>query len=134
MQRVAVDRTVEADAETVRMRMHDIEPCMRAAGFDEVTVAGSTIEVANEVGPVRIELTLERFEAEDADLAYRQRDGIFEAMTTWYRVTETEAGTAIEAETEFGLDVAMVGSFLDSTVISVQRRRELTAQLDYLEG
>lgn len=132
MRRVAVDRTVETDAETVRSRMRDVEPFMRAAGFDEVTREGSTVEIANEVGPVRIELTLELVDDPDADLVYRQREGIFETMTTRYDVTETDEGTAIEAETEFALDLAVVGSFLDATVIGAQRRRELTAQLDYL--
>jgi len=132
MARVAVDRTVDTDAETVRSRMRDVEPFVRAAGFDEVARSDSTVEIANEVGPVRIELTLELVDDPDAELVYRQREGIFEEMTTRYEVTETDAGTAIEAETEFELDVAVVGSFLDATVISAQRRRELTAQLDYL--
>jgi len=132
MRHVAVERTVETDPETVRARMRDVEPFMRAAGFDEVDRAGSTVEIANEVGPVRIELTLELVDDAGAELAYRQRDGIFESMTTRYDVTETDGGTTVEAETEFALDVAVVGSFLDATVIRAQRRRELTAQLDYL--
>ncbi|MFA1611830.1 SRPBCC family protein [Halobellus rubicundus] len=132
MRRVAVDRTLDTDAATVRSRMADVGPFMRAAGFDEVTHEGTTLHLANEVGPVRIELTLELLGDADAELAYRQREGIFEEMITRYYVTETEAGTRVEAETEFELDVAVVGSFLDATVISAQRRRELTAQLDFL--
>jgi carbon monoxide dehydrogenase subunit G len=140
MTSVSVTEVVAADAETVRERMHDIEAFMRAAGFDEVIHDGDRIEVGNEVGPVTIELDLELFEDPDAELAYRQREGIFEEMVTAYTI-ETEDGeatsdgaTTVEAVTDFALDVAVVGSFLDATVITRQRRRELTAQLAYLES
>ncbi|WP_311173729.1 SRPBCC family protein [Halobellus ordinarius] len=133
MERVSVRREVARDADAVRERMHDIEPFMLAAGFDEVRHTDSSVEIANEVGPVTIELFLELSDDPDADLAYRQVDGIFEEMTTTYTVTEGDGSTVIEAETEFALDAAIIGSFLDATVIKRQRRRELTAQLDYLE-
>lgn len=138
MTRVSVTEVVDEDAETVRERMHDVEAFMRAAGFDEVRHDGDRVEVANEVGPVTIELDLELYEDPDAELAYRQREGIFEEMVTTYTVrtedgeTAGDDATTVEAVTEFSLDVAVVGSFLDSTVIKRQRRRELNAQLAYL--
>ena len=132
MARVTVRRELDADAETVRERMHDLEPFMRAAGFDEVRREGSRVEIGNEVGPITIELTLELYDDPGSELAYRQVEGIFEEMTTTYTVTEAGERTVVEAETEFALDAAIVGSFLDATVIKRQRRRELNAQFDYL--
>jgi len=76
---------------------------------------------------------LELIEETDAALAYRQRDGIFEAMVTRYTLDPTESGTAVTAETEFAIDVALVGKRLDATVIERQRRRELEQQFDWLE-
>jgi hypothetical protein len=126
-------RELDVDRETVRNRIHDVEAFMRAAGFDEVRREGSRVDIANEVGPVTIELELELYDDPDAELAYRQREGIFESMTTTYAVTDAGDATVVEAQTEFALDVAVVGSALDATVIKRQRRRELNAQLDYLE-
>jgi hypothetical protein len=54
-------------------------------------------------------------------------------MGTTYAVRPTDGGTEIEATTEFELDVAVVGDLLDSTVIKRQRRKELTAQFEWLE-
>lgn len=45
---------------------------------------------------------------------------------------ETDA-TDVTATTRFALDVRLIGEFLDATVIERQRRKELNAQLDYLE-
>jgi hypothetical protein len=104
-----------------------------AAGFDEVDVDGETIQVANAVGVAEIELVLELVDDPDAVLAYEQREGIFEAMVTRYSLAETADGTEVTARTEFVADVAVVGSVLDATVIQHQRRRELAAQLDWLE-
>ncbi|WP_251133223.1 hypothetical protein [Halorubrum sp. 2020YC2] len=38
------------------------------------------------------------------------------------------------ATTAFALDVAVIGDFLDATVIERQRRAELSAQFDWLEA
>ncbi|MFB6122025.1 MAG: SRPBCC family protein [Haloferacaceae archaeon] len=133
MQSVTVRREFDADATAVRAAMGDVGPFMRAAGFDGVTVEGDAVRIANEVGPVRIELRLDVVEDSETVLAYDQREGIFETMTTRYELTERDGTTTVEATTEFALDVAAVGSFLDATVIKFQRRRELTAQLDYVE-
>jgi len=132
MTRVAVTEVIDEDVETVRERMHDVEAFVRASGFDEVRHADSRVEVANEVGPVTIELVFELFDDPDAELAYRQQEGIFEEMVTTYAVTADDDATVVEAVTEFALDIAVIGSFLDSTVIKRQRRQELTAQLAYL--
>lgn len=104
-----------------------------SAGFDSVGVDGDTIRVANDVGPKTIELELEEFDQANSVLAYRQVEGIFEEMETVYSVESTETGARVRAETIFALDLAVVGSFLDSTVIKRQRRRELEAQMDHLE-
>jgi hypothetical protein len=134
MQSVTVTRTFDAAAAAVREAMDDVEPFMRAAGFDEVTAENGTVRLANEVGPVRIELLLDVVEDAETVLAYEQREGIFEAMSTRYELAERDGRTTVTATTEFALDVAAVGSFLDATVIKFQRRRELRAQLDYVEG
>jgi len=134
METVTVSRTIAASAGAVRDAIRDIEPFMRAAGFDEVTVDGGTIRVANSVGIADIELELAVVEDPDAVLAYEQREGIFEEMRTAYGLTPTADGVEVAATTSFALDVALVGDFLDATVIRRQRRKELEAQLDYVEA
>lgn len=134
MQSVTCTRHLEAPADAVESAILDIEPFMLASGFDEVDVDGETVRVANEMGIATIELVLELVEAPDAVLAYEQRDGIFEEMRTTYRVSETPDGCEVVATTAFALDVALVGSLLDATVIKRQRRKELDAQFDWLEG
>lgn len=133
MQSVTVTREFDAAADEVREAMGDVGPFMRAAGFDEVTAEDGTVRIVNEVGPVRIELLLDVVEESETVLAYDQREGIFEEMTTRYELTERDGKTTVEATTEFALDVAAIGSFLDATVIKFQRRRELNAQFDYVE-
>ncbi|MFB6195292.1 MAG: SRPBCC family protein [Haloplanus sp.] len=138
METVTVTRTIAAAPSAVRDAITDLEPFMRAAGFDEVAVEGDLIHLTNRVGIAEIELTVERVDAPDAVLAYEQREGIFASMRTDYRVEEVDAdgeqGTRIEATTDFELDVALVGDLLDATVIRRQRRKELDAQFDYLES
>lgn len=133
MNSVTLSRTIDAPPEVVRESMHQLDPFIRASGFDEVTVDGETIHVANEMGIATIELTLELVDRPGADLAYEQRDGIFNEMRTTYTVTPVSGGSEVEATTEFELDVAIVGGMLDSTIIKRQRRKELTAQFDWLE-
>jgi carbon monoxide dehydrogenase subunit G len=133
MESVTLSRTIEVSPDAVREAMSDIGPFTEAAGFDEVTVEGETIEVVNRVGVATIQLTLQLVDEPDSDLAYEQREGIFREMTTVYNVSETPAGCEVTATTEFALDVALIGDVLDSTVIKRQRRKELSAQLDWLE-
>ncbi|WP_200531227.1 SRPBCC family protein [Halorubrum sp. LN27] len=133
MNAVTLSRGIRAPPETVRESMHRIGPFMRASGFDEVAVDGETVRVANEVGIATIELAFELVDRPDADLAYEQRDGIFEEMRTTYAVSPAPDGSEVEATTEFALDVAIVGGVLDATVIARQRRTELAAQFDWLE-
>jgi carbon monoxide dehydrogenase subunit G len=135
MQTVTVARTIAAPAEAVREAILDVEPFMRAAGFDEVTVDGDEIHLVNRVGIATIELTLEIVDDPTAVLAYEQREGIFESMRTEYHLEDTGVeGTRVEASTDFALDVALVGDLLDSTIIRRQRRKELDAQFDHLEA
>lgn len=134
MNSVTLSRTIDAPPTVVRESMHRLDRFMRASGFDEVLVDGETVRVANEVGIATIELTLELVDRPDADLAYEQRDGVFEEMRTAYAITPTPDGSEVVATTEFALDVALVGDVLDSTVIQRQRRKELTAQFDWLEA
>jgi carbon monoxide dehydrogenase subunit G len=135
MQTVTVTRTIDAPLAAVRDAITDVEPFMRAAGFDEVTVDGDDIHIANRVGIATIELDLERVDAPDAVLAYEQRAGIFESMRTVYHVEAVDAERArVEATTDFALDVALVGDLMDATIIRRQRTTELDAQFDHLEA
>jgi len=134
MNSVTLWRTIDAPPTVVRESMNELDQFMRASGFDEVHVDGETVRVANEMGIATIELTLELVDRPDADLAYEQRKGIFEEMRTAYTVTSDPNGSEVVATTEFALDVAIIGDVLDSTVIKRQRRKELTAQVDWLEG
>lgn len=132
MNSVSVSREVAAPPAAVREKIQDVGPFMRAAGFDEVIVDGDRMELTNGVGITTIELTLELYEAEDTTLAYRQREGIFEKMVTRYTVTPTDEGSTVTATTEFQIDVALVGTLLDATIIERQRTKELNAQFDWL--
>ncbi len=132
METVSVSREIGAPPDAVREKMQDIGPFMRAAGFDEVVVEGDRIDLTNGVGIATIELGLELVDDPDAALAYRQREGIFAEMVTRYTVEPTDSGTAVTAETEFAIDVALVGKLMDATVIKRQRRKELEKQFDWL--
>ncbi|KDS91021.1 hypothetical protein FK85_07055 [Halorubrum saccharovorum] len=133
MNSVTLSRTIDAPPAVVRESMTRIERFMRASGFNDVTVDGETVRVANEVGITTIDLTLELVDRPEVDLAYEQRDGIFEEMRTTYAVAPAPDGSEVEATTEFTLDVAIVGDVLDSTIIERQQRTELAAQFDWLE-
>ncbi|MEF8799520.1 MAG: SRPBCC family protein [Halolamina sp.] len=133
MNSLTVSVALDAAPDAVREKIRDVEPFMRAAEFDGVVVDGDRIELTNGVGIATIELTLELFDEPDADLAYRQRDGIFDEMVTRYTVEPTEDGSVVTAETEFQIDVALVGKLMDATIIKRQRRKELNAQFDWLE-
>jgi len=132
METVEVQRELDATPENVRSLVTDVGPFMEAAGFDEVTVDGDILTLTNNVGLLTIELTLRVVESEDV-LAYEQVDGIFDEMVTRYTLSEAAPGTRVTARTDFALDVDVVGSILDGTIIARQRRKELTAQFDYLE-
>jgi hypothetical protein len=132
MERVSMERTFDADPETVRALVTDVGPFVRACGFDDVTVDGSTITIENSVGLATIELEVELVDEEGAVLAYEQRDGIFDEMVTRYELEAENGRTTLSVTTEFALDVALVGMILDATVIKRQRRKELAAQFAYL--
>lgn len=134
MNSVSITRQLNASPAALRDAILDLEPFMRAAGFDEVEVDGDTIHVANQVGPIQIELTLALVDNLDAVLTYEQREGIFETMRTTYMLIEDPEKIEVVATTDFALDLAVVGSILDATVIKRQRRIELEAQFDYLES
>jgi uncharacterized Fe-S center protein len=133
METVSLSRSFEGDIDVVREAMLDLGPFMEAAGFDEVAVDGDEITITNHVGLLTIELELRCVETESV-LAYEQVDGIFETMTTRYTLEAGERTVTVMATTDFALDVDVVGSILDGTIISRQRRKELTAQFDYLES
>jgi hypothetical protein len=134
MQSITVSRTIDASPSAVRSKVHDVEPFIRASGFDTVDVDGDTITVANRMGPTTIELTLAVVDDDSSDFAFEQREGLFDEMRTTYTIESTENGCEITATTEFGIDVALVGGLLDATVIKRQRRNELDAQFDWLES
>lgn len=134
MERTSVTRVVPADPEAVAAAIRDVGPFMRAAGFDDVTVEGETVHLRNTVGFLPIELTLRLVDRADAVLAYEQVDGIFAEMATWYELDEVAAGTRVTGVTEFEVGARFVGPMLDATVVTRQRRRELTQQFDALEA
>lgn len=134
MKTVTVGRTIDGDPDRVRAAISDVGPFMRAANFSDVTVDGDVVHISNHVGLATIELTLEVVADAHAVLAYEQRDGIFDAMTTRYTLAETTDGVEVEATTEFAVQARLVGPLLDATVVSRQRRKELNAQFDYLES
>ncbi|MCD2199341.1 SRPBCC family protein [Halobacterium sp. KA-4] len=136
MNEVTETRRIEASPDAIRDAMVDVEAFVESAGFDDVEVDGETIRVANQVGIAELELELVAVEREGADVAHEQRDGIFEEMWTTYTVEPRAGGDEVDvtAHTEFTLDVPVVGDILDATVIQRQRRKELNAQLDWLEG
>ncbi|MBX0296479.1 SRPBCC family protein [Halomicroarcula sp. F27] len=132
MRTVTVTRELDADPDCVRAAMLDVGEFMRAGGFDDVTVDGDVVTIANSVGLVTIELVLEVVDDPDAVLTYEQRDGVFEEMVTRYDIAATDGGVTVSAATEFALQARLVGPLLDATVIDRQRRVELNAQFDYL--
>ena len=133
MQTVSVSRTLPAGPDAVRAALADVEAFMKAGGFSEASVDGDRIHLAQDLGLGRIELELDVVEASDAVLAYEQREGIFEAMRTWYGLEPAGEGTTVTATTEFALG-GVVGSVLDATIVKRKRRHELAAQFDYLEA
>jgi carbon monoxide dehydrogenase subunit G len=132
METVRLEQTVSAPEATVRDLVTDVKPFMKAAGFDGVTVEGDEFGITNSVGLLTIELWLRLLDT-DGVLAYEQVEGVFEEMVTRYTVEKAADGVVVAATTEFALDVDLVGSILDSTIIARQRRKELSAQFDYLE-
>jgi len=134
MQSVTVTREIERDPDEVRAAMGDVGAFMRAGKFDDVSVDGDTVTIANSVGLATIELVLDLFEEADTVLAYEQRDGIFEEMVTRYYLEETADGVEVSATTDFALQARLIGPLLDATVIKRQRRVELTNQFDWLES
>jgi hypothetical protein len=132
MQTVSVERHLNGDVDTVRDAMADVEAFMLAAGFDEVSLDGRDLHIANRVGIAKLELELRVVDG-DAPLEYVQESGIFREMRTRYAVEESDGGVTVRATTDFAVDVGLVGEFLDATVIKRQRKKELNAQFDYLE-
>lgn len=133
MGEVSVARTVDAAPDEVRAAMDDVEAFMAGAEFDEVTRDGDRLVINNSVGLFGIELVLDIVDADGAALAYEQREGVFESMYTEYTVDGDDEGTTVTARTEFvTTDLAVVGTVLDETVVTRQRRTELTAQFDWL--
>lgn len=135
MERVTVTRALDADPDAVRDLITDVEPFMRAGGFDAVRLDGDRLELENTVGLFEVELVLDVVDDADAVLAYEQRDGIFESMRTGYSVEERGDGATVTATTTFeAVDLPVVGKVLDATVVKRQRRTELEEQFDYLEA
>jgi hypothetical protein len=132
METVTVTETVDAGPDRIREVVTDVGALMRAVKFEDVRIDGNIIEISNHVGLATIELPLEMFDNPDAILAYEQRDGIFDDMVTRYFLAETATGVEVTATTEFAIQARLGGPLLDATVVSRQRRRELTAQFDHL--
>lgn len=133
MNSVSLSRSVDRSVQSVREEMADLEAFTEAAGFDEVVAEGDRVSITNHVGLLELSLDLVVVEDEPETLVLEQTDGIFESMTTRYTVTGDTDSCEVTAETEFALDVAIVGQVLDATVIERQRTRELENQLDWLE-
>ena len=130
---ISLERVIEAPPEVVRPLMEDVERFMAAGGFDEARVEGDILTLVNRLGFARIQLTLEVLDDPEAVVAYRQREGIFDSMTTRYTLEPIDADSLVTAETEFSLG-GIPGTVLDSTIIKRQRTREIKGQFDYLEN
>ena len=135
MESVTVTRHVDAALSAVEAIVTDVEAFMAAGGFDEVELVDDrTLRIARHLGLGRIELRLDLLDDPEAVLAYSQREGIFEEMTTRYSLEAADGGgVEVSATTEFAVG-GLVGRVLDTTVIKRQRRRELEAQFDYIES
>ncbi|MDY6817395.1 MAG: SRPBCC family protein [Halobacteriales archaeon] len=136
MQSITVSRRIDVPYDTVVAAIEDTQSFMEAAGFDSVTVDGSSLHIENTVGLFGLEIALDLrlIEDDEALLAYEQEAGIFETMTTRYTVDEIPGdGVEVTATTDFAVDAAVIGELLDATLIKRQRRHELEAQFDYLE-
>ncbi|MFW6437327.1 MAG: SRPBCC family protein [Halococcoides sp.] len=131
MAAVTVSRDVAADPESVREGLTDVEAFMEAAGFDAVSVEGDRVTVERAIGLAELQLTLEIVDSDDA-LTYEQVEGMFETMTTTYRLDGGDGETTITAQTTFELG-GVVGAALDATLIKRQRTKELEDQLAYLD-
>ncbi|MFB6201925.1 MAG: SRPBCC family protein, partial [Halorhabdus sp.] len=127
MQEVTVSREIGASPEAIVDVLSDVGAFMRAAGFDDVTVEGDRVIVERAIGLAKLELTLELRDG-DTPLAYDQVEGMFDEMTTAYRVEEHDDGARVTAQTEFELG-GVIGSALDATLIKRQRTNELEDQL-----
>lgn len=132
MESVTVERSIDAPLEHLRDRMRDLESFTRAGGFDTVEVEGDSIEIANAVGLLRIELTLRVVESTDSVLALEQASGIFDEMRTTYELEPAATGTTVRARTEFAVSAPVVGPLFDATVVKRVRRSELERQLSWL--
>lgn len=132
MESVSVSREISAPAESIRELMSDYKSFFEGAGFDEVRVDSNQVEIGNNVGLLSVELKLEIMET-DADLAYRQLEGIFKNMETRFDLEGENGRTVVTATTDFELDASIVGPILDATIVSKQRKKEINKQLDYLE-
>lgn len=134
METVTVRRHIDAPESAIEALVSDVEAFMAAGGFDEIELVDDrTLRIARHLGLGRIELLLDRIDDPEAVFAYRQREGIFETMTTRYFVEADDGGVEVSATTEFAIG-GLVGRVLDATVIKRQRRHELEAQFDYLES
>ncbi|MDZ7701322.1 MAG: SRPBCC family protein [Halobacteriales archaeon] len=133
MQTVSVSRVIPADPAVVSDRMADVEPFMQAGGFSEASADDEGIYLRQNLGLGRIELRLDLVDDPEAELAYEQREGIFEEMDTRYTLRAVDGGTEVTATTTFALG-GVVGSVLDATIVKRKRRSELNAQFDYLEA
>lgn len=130
---ISLEREFDAPPEVVRPMMEDVERFMAAGGFDEARVDGDTLTLINRLGFATIQLTLEVVDDPDAVVAYRQHEGIFDAMETRYTLEPANGGSRVTATTEFTLG-GIPGTVLDSTIIKRQRTREIKGQFDYLEA
>lgn len=133
MERISISRHFDADPQTVRDLIDETEAFMLGAGFDEVRYDDGDLHIGNRVGLFEIELELDVVPDDEAALAYEQREGVFESMRTEYHVAAEDGGTTVTAVTDYEmLDLAVVGSLLDASVVRRQRRKELEAQFDWL--
>ena len=131
METVTMKRFFPVPESAVReLLLADIPAFIRASGFDRVRVDGESFTVARAIGFATFELTLDRVDSESV-LAFEQTEGFFDRMWTEYRLEATAEGCEIIARTEFTLG-GVLGSVLDGTMITTQRRREFELQFDYV--
>lgn len=133
MAAISHSRFVPADPAAVEQAItDDVGAFVSAAGYDSVEVSGDSVDIERQLGLATLALSLRLVEDDEATLAFRQEDGMFEELTMEYLVEPDADGTQLSAQTEFTLG-GVTGSVLDETIVRRQRTKELEAQFDYVE-
>lgn len=132
MATISVDREYDTPENRVRAVFGDVTGFFDAAGFD-VERTGDRLTLSKRVAVVQLDLHVTLRETESAVLAYEQRSGPFDSMSTRYHVDASSTGSHLTIETTFDPPATGFGSFINGAVVERQRRTELDAVESLLE-